>query len=142
GVRVYLVKQVVGVLADLAHRTAGGSEQAGDRVVDRFVPPFDQAIGEQQQRVAEPQAGHLFGVAGPRIRAEQQSFGQRKLLRLAVAYQDRRQVTGPGPAQRPVDRIVETADRGAEYAVGEVRGRAVQPVEQGRRAGPGDRQPA
>jgi hypothetical protein len=61
-VRRGLVKQVVGVLADLAHRTAGDPEQAGDRVVDRLVPPFDQAVGEQQQGVAEPQAGHLLGV--------------------------------------------------------------------------------
>ena len=123
--------------ADVIDRPAGGSSSAFRASSMGLVPPLDQAVGEQQQRVAWLQRGGDLRVRGVRVRAEQQA---RVAARASAARPSRTRIGGrwPARAQRSErrGRVVEPADHRADDGVGEVARGAVQPAEQLGRARP------
>ena len=120
----------------------GGRGELAQRVADRALAALDQAVSEQQQRVAALQLEAGLVVLGGRVEAEQHAAGQRQRLRRPRAGQDRRQVAGPRPPQHPGVRVVPAADHGSRDALGEVAGRVVEVPEQVGGAGAGRREAA
>ena len=119
-----------------------GRDELAEHVDDRLAALLDQAVGEQQQRVARFHRLSGLLVGGVRVHAEQHAAGQRELAGGPAAHQHRRQVPGAGPAQHAGIGVVEPAHDGADHAGGELAHDPVEHPEQLTRAGSGDGQSA
>ena len=124
----------------VADAAAAADQQRGQALVDRPVPPLDQAVAVEQQQVARLQL-HGGRLRTALARAEQDAVGLRQRPGARAADQHRRRMAGLGPGQHPAGRV-EVAGHHRRGVLGrDVPDQVVQPADQLLRRRAGDGQP-
>src|SRR5260221_13590508 len=132
-----VVDQFVGVPADALSGLARSLKQFIQSLVDRLVTSLDEAVSEEQQRVARLQWRDCLAEGNIRVGAEHDSRRWFEESRLTIPYKDRWQGASACPLQRLCVWIELAADDGSHDAGAEVAGRAGGPAAPP--AGPGAR---
>src|SRR5258707_1750076 len=127
-----VVDQFVGVPADALSGLARSLKQFIQSLVDRLVTSLDEAVSEEQQRVARLQWRDCLAEGNIRVGAEHDSRRWFEESRLTIPYKERWEVASACPLQRLCVWVELAAGDGSHDAGPGVAGRDVEPAEQRR----------